>query len=93
MTGVSEILKIALRFEKFDKIFHIFRFNKSDKSSIFRHSHKGISLDDFEHITDIFRDDDLSFSPDSDRSVHLDSSIDRSRLFFLSEHMYNKLEK
>lgn len=67
------VLYIAFSFEKINEFFHILCLNKTDKFSVFCHSHERISFTDFEHIANIFWDDYLSLGPDSDRTVHLDS--------------------
>ncbi len=90
---VEALLNITLGLEEFDEIFHIFCFDKSYESSILSDSHKSISLSYFKHISHVFWYDDLPLGSDSDRSMHLHADIHRWNLFFLSEHMYNKLEK
>lgn len=88
------LLEVTFLFEEIDKILHIFSLNKTDKFSVFCHRHKSISFIDLEHISDIFRYDDLSFCPYSHWSMHLYSEIECwFCLFFWSKHNRKKLEK
>jgi len=75
------IVDIALTLEELDEFLDVFRLDKSNKLSIFGDGEEIFPFVDLEHIANFFGDDDLSFCPDGDRSVHTHIHHRSSRFF------------